>query len=443
MNKLKHPAFSAYHKLEVAPAFGVTLVTTGAKSVSILHEGNVSWRTGLQQITTGKFLSRGTTRAINLLVVVGVIAVVCLTVSISAHDRAVERKVRDTIANQAAISEIRSLLQDAEIGQRGYLLTGDGIYLQPYTLALPSVGVAVDGLAERTADDALQVANLANLRSLIAQKLSELNQSVDHRRRGDLEGAKALLATGQGKIIMDGIRSVLDQMTQEEALRLAARSQSAQSGKTWIEITMAGLAALSGGLALLALNLATGRAREAERTRDELLTRFDRRLMAVMAADLAGYSRLMERDEAVTLSRLKDAREAIDAIIIQQGGMIVNTAGDSIVAAFPSALSAVDCAVDIQEMMRRNAAQVPDEEQLRYRIGLNVGDVIVENGDIFGDTVNIAARLEGIADVGGICVSRAVRDHVRKHRNLKFIDSGFQHVKNIARPVSTFHVRQA
>ncbi|MDM9646820.1 CHASE3 domain-containing protein [Rhizobium sp. S163] len=410
--------------------------------MSILHEGNLPWGLKIHQLAAGKLRSRRATRAVNLLVVVGVIAVIYLTVSISAHDRQVEQKVRDTIANQSAISEIRSLLQDAEIGQRGYLLTGDELYLDPYSEALPTVGLAVDGLAKRTADDAFQVANISNLRSLIAQKLSELKQSVDHRRRGDLDGAKALLATGQGKIIMDGIRSVLRQMTDEEAVRLAERSRLAQAGKTWIEITMAGLATLSGGMALFALNMATGRAREAERTRDELLTRFDRRLMAVMAADLVGYSRLMERDEATTLSKLKVAREAIDEIIVQQGGMIVNTAGDSVVAAFPSALSAVDCAVDIQETMRLNNVQVPEGEQLQFRIGLNVGDVIVENGDIFGDTVNIAARLEGIADAGGICISRAVRDHVRKHRNLKFVDGGFQQVKNIARPVSTFHLRQ-
>lgn len=411
--------------------------------MSAFQERNLLWRLRINQLAAGRSLSGNATRAVNFLVVVGVIALVCLTISISAHDREVEQKLRDTIANQSAISDIRSLLQDAEIGQRGYLLTGDGIYLDPYTEALPTIGLAVDGLAKRTSDDASQVANVANLRSLIAQKLSELEQSVDHRRRGDLDGAKDLLATGQGKIIMDGIRSVLRQMTEEEAVRLAERSQLAKTGKTWTEITMAGLAILSGGMALLALNMATGRAREAERTRDELLTRLDRRLMAVMAADLVGYSRLMERDEADTLSRLRTAREAIDAIIVEQGGMIVNTAGDSVVAAFPSALSAVDCAVDIQETMRRKSVQVPEADQLQFRIGLNVGDVIVENGDIFGDTVNIAARLEGIADAGGICVSRAVRDHVRKHRNLKFVDGGFQQVKNIARPVSTFHVRQS
>ena len=263
---------------------------------------------------------------------------------------------------------------------------------------------------------------------------------MEYRRNGDEDGSIALVKTGQGKILMDGIRSVLAQMKKDGLGQLAKRSEAASTAKTRMHLMLLLFAITAGGMAILVVRATVTRAKAAEKTRDELLSRADRRLMAVMAADLVGYSRLMENNEADTLERLKAARDVIDTIIEENNGSIITTAGDSIVAAFPSALSAIDCALQIQKFMVTHNADRPDEDQLLFRIGMNVGDVIIDDGDIFGDTVNIAARLEGIAEPGGICVSRSVRDHIRKQRKLKFEDTGFQQVKNISRPISTFRV---
>ncbi|MDA5636000.1 CHASE3 domain-containing protein [Agrobacterium sp. ST15.16.024] len=374
-------------------------------------------------------------------VAIGVCMTVYLWFWISSEDKKADEAVRSNVAYLSAISDLMSHIQDAEIGQRGFLLTGDKVYLKPYTNAVESLDGMLDNLAEGAENSSAQTGSMATLRSLVAQKRSELEQSVEFRRNGDENDSIALVKTGQGKILMDGIRSVLAQMEKDGLEQLATRSEAASIAKTRMHLLLLLFAIMAGGMAILVVRATVTRAKAAEKTRDELLSRADRRLMAVMAADLVGYSRLMENNEADTLERLKAARDIIDTIIEENNGAIITTAGDSIVAAFPSALSAIDCALQIQKYMVTHNADRPDADRLLFRIGMNVGDVIIDNGDIFGDTVNIAARLEGIAEPGGICVSRSVRDHVRKQRKLRFEDAGFQQVKNISRPISTFRVR--
>src|SRR6516165_5085329 len=138
-----------------------------------------------------------------------------------------------------------------------------------------------------------------------------------------------------------------------------------------------------------------------------------RRLAAILAADVVGYSRLMEVDEAGTLARLKTVRlELIDPAIDKCKGRIVKTTGDGMLVEFQSVTEALRCAIDLQEQMARRNRDMPASRTLLYRIGINLGDMIVESGDIFGDGVNVAARLEALAEPGGICVSAAVRDQV-------------------------------
>ena len=270
--------------------------------------------------------------------------------------------------------------------------------------------------------------------------MSELRQTVERRRAGDAAGALGILQAGQGKMLMDGVRDVVARMRAEEERLLAQRTVQARHSAIRLEAAIVGLALIAAILALIALRTMTHRARSAEATRDELLARFDRRLLAVMAADVVGYSRMMEGDEALTLTRLRDARVRIDGLIARHGGSIVSTAGDSVLAVFESALAAVDCAVEVQRMLSDERQAAGTGQSLALRIGINVGDVIVHDGDVFGDTVNVAARLEPLAEPGGICVSRAVRDHVRKQRRLTFEDLGFRTVKNIAQPVSVFSI---
>ena len=170
--------------------------------------------------------------------------------------------------------------------------------------------------------------------------------------------------------------------------------------------------------------------------------RVERRLAAIFAGDVAGYSRLMGLDEEGTLAALKGHRRAVvDPKIAEHRGRIVKTTGDGILVEFASVVDAVRCAVDIQRQMVERNAQVPPERRIQFRIGLNVGDIIIDDKDIFGDGVNIAARLEALAEPGGICVSRAVRDEVRDKLDFFFEDMGEQQVKNIARPVPTHRVR--
>jgi adenylate cyclase len=167
----------------------------------------------------------------------------------------------------------------------------------------------------------------------------------------------------------------------------------------------------------------------------------DRRLAAVLAADVVGYSRLMEVDEAGTLARLKTIRlELIDPAITKCKGRIIKTTGDGMLVEFQSVTEALRCAVDFQERMARRNRDMPASRTLLYRIGINLGDVIVEGDDIFGDGVNVAARLEGIAEPGGICISAAVRDQVGDRLGVAYEDLGDQKVKNISRPVHVFKV---
>ena len=169
-----------------------------------------------------------------------------------------------------------------------------------------------------------------------------------------------------------------------------------------------------------------------------------RRLTAILAADVAGYSRLMGTDEEGTFRRLQaHLRELIDPKITEYRGRVVKNTGDGFLAEFASVVDAVRCAVEVQRgMAERNAVTSP-EERIEFRVGINLGDVIAEGGDIFGDGVNIAARLEALAEPGGICVSRVVRDQVRDKLDYAFEDMGEQQVKNISRPVRVYRVRDA
>src|SRR6266513_91601 len=166
----------------------------------------------------------------------------------------------------------------------------------------------------------------------------------------------------------------------------------------------------------------------------------ERRLTAILAADVVGYSRLMTIDEAGTLAALKSLRKNLaDPKISEHNGRIVKLTGDGMLVEFPSVVSAVACAVDIQSAMRTRNATEP-AGRIEFRIGVNLGDIIVEEGDIFGDGVNVAARLESIAPVGGIAVSQSVRDHVGKRLDLVFEDMGERRLKNIERPIRVYNV---
>jgi class 3 adenylate cyclase/TolB-like protein len=170
-------------------------------------------------------------------------------------------------------------------------------------------------------------------------------------------------------------------------------------------------------------------------------SRTARRLAAILAADVVGYSRLMGIDEEGTLAALKaHRRELIDPLITQHQGRIVKTTGDGLLIEFPSIVDAVRCAVVMQQGMESRNANVDESHRIRFRIGINVGDVIVEGDDIFGDGVNVAARLEALAEPGHICVSATVREHVAEKLPIGFADLGEHRVKNIARPVHVFRI---
>ncbi len=166
----------------------------------------------------------------------------------------------------------------------------------------------------------------------------------------------------------------------------------------------------------------------------------ERKLVAILAADVEGYSRMMEIDEEGTLATLSAHRAITDELIAQHSGRIFGTAGDSVLAEFASVFAAVECAIDIQRELAIANKPLDEHRRLRFRIGINVGDVMVKDGDIFGDGVNIAARIEGLAEPGGICISRGVRDHIRHKLPHKFEDLGEQAVKNIAQPVRCFRL---
>src|SRR6202521_5703205 len=166
----------------------------------------------------------------------------------------------------------------------------------------------------------------------------------------------------------------------------------------------------------------------------------ERKLAAILCADVHGYSRLMGQDEEATLRTLTSHRKLIDSQIEQHHGRFVNSAGDSVVAEFASVVEAVNCAVDIQTGLKAENASLPPERRMDFRIGVNLGDVMVEGAQIYGDGVNVAARLESIAEPGGICISGTAYDHVRDKLALGYEDRGEQAVKNIARPVHVWRV---
>src|SRR5215831_18490400 len=164
--------------------------------------------------------------------------------------------------------------------------------------------------------------------------------------------------------------------------------------------------------------------------------RVERRLTAILAADVAGYSRLMHDDEEATHARLTELlTNAVEPAIAEHGGRIVKKTGDGLLAEFPSAVEAVRAAIDFQNKVRELGIDDAEDRRLLFRVGINIGDVIVEPHDIFGDGVNIAARLEGIAEPGGTCISSSAYDQVRGKVDTAFEDIGLQALKNIAEPI--------
>jgi class 3 adenylate cyclase/pimeloyl-ACP methyl ester carboxylesterase len=167
----------------------------------------------------------------------------------------------------------------------------------------------------------------------------------------------------------------------------------------------------------------------------------NRKLAAIVAADVAGYSRLMGADEAGTLTALNiHRRELIDPKIAEHRGRIANTAGDSILIEFPSVIEALQCAVDVQSGMAKRNAGIPEDRRIAFRIGINLGDVIEQDGDLLGDGVNVAARLEAIAPPGGICVSEVVKDGIGPNSNVRFKELGPQRLKNVSKSIRAFLV---
>ena len=166
-----------------------------------------------------------------------------------------------------------------------------------------------------------------------------------------------------------------------------------------------------------------------------------RKLAAIMAVDVVGYSRLMGEDEAGTARAVKEHRDAARPILAGLGGRIVKTMGDGVLLEFPSVVAAVECAIAIQKLMVERNADAPEAKRIVYRIGVNLGDVLIEGDDILGEGVNIAARLEGICEPGGVLISSTAYDHVRGKIDAEFVDLGEKALKNIARPVRAFAVK--
>src|SRR6202021_2829484 len=169
--------------------------------------------------------------------------------------------------------------------------------------------------------------------------------------------------------------------------------------------------------------------------------RIERRLSAIMAADVAGYSRLMHNDEEATHAGLTAPRAAVcEPVIAEHGGHIVKNTGDGFLAEFPSAVEAVRTAMQFQNRIHELTMDDAEDRRIAFRVGINIGDVIVEAQDIFGDGVNIAARLEGVAEPGGICISQTVLNHARDKVSFEVEDAGEQTLKNIARPVHVYRI---
>jgi adenylate cyclase len=185
--------------------------------------------------------------------------------------------------------------------------------------------------------------------------------------------------------------------------------------------------------------LLAGRHIENAVTQEALRVRVERRMAAIMAADVVSYSRLMGADEEGTLARLKaHRRELVDPKIKQHRGRILKTTGDGMLVEFASPVEAVRCAVEVQRGMVSRNADVPEDKRIIFRAGINLGDVIAEKGDLFGDGVNVAARLETLCEPGGVAISRAVREQIRDRLPIAFLDAGEHEVKNIARPVRVY-----
>jgi class 3 adenylate cyclase len=166
----------------------------------------------------------------------------------------------------------------------------------------------------------------------------------------------------------------------------------------------------------------------------------NRKLTTILEADVVGFSRLMAVDEEATFGMLQTYRGFIDSQIVKHGGRVFNTAGDAVLAEFGSAVEAVRCAISIQEDLRVRNSELPEERQMWFRIGINVGDVMIEKGDLFGEGVNVAARLESLAEKGGICISGSTFDLVKNKLSIAFKNIGPQNVKNIPYPVPAFQL---
>jgi class 3 adenylate cyclase len=167
-----------------------------------------------------------------------------------------------------------------------------------------------------------------------------------------------------------------------------------------------------------------------------------RRLAAILAADVVGYSRLMGEDEATTLAALKARRKDIlEPLVARNRGRIFKVSGDGVLIEFGSAVNAVQCAIDLQDAMASANLNLPTDRQIVLRVGVNVGDVMVEGSDLYGEGVNIAARLESLAEPGGICVSRSVSDQIKRKLDCEFDELGPQILKNIVEPVHAYRVR--
>src|SRR6266550_299274 len=169
--------------------------------------------------------------------------------------------------------------------------------------------------------------------------------------------------------------------------------------------------------------------------------RLERRLSAILAADIAGYSALMGADEARTVRDLKGHQAVVLPMIGEFGGRIIDTAGDGILAEFPSVVNAVRCAVAIQSKMAERNVAIEPALRMQFRVGINIGDVVYDEARIYGDGINVAARLEGIAEAGGICISSKVYEEISGRIDLAYQDIGEQRLKNIARPVRVYRVQ--
>ena len=163
---------------------------------------------------------------------------------------------------------------------------------------------------------------------------------------------------------------------------------------------------------------------------------FKRKLSAILSADVAGYSRLMRDDEEATVHTLYEYKEMIFILIERNQGRLVDSTGDNLLAEFPSVVDAVRCAVQIQEDLKEKNEGLPENRKMEFRIGINLGDVIQEDNRIYGDGVNVAARIESLADAGGICISNSAYDQVKRKLNLKYEDIGEHQVKNIDESLS-------